>query len=172
MLKKWLLFTVMLASGLMAGAQFSKARLQASGLTCAMCSNAINRALQKLPFIQTVNADIKNSAFDISFNKGHEVEIEALRRAVEDAGFFIAGLQLTGIFNDLKVASEEKVKLGKNELRFLEINKQTLNGEKTIRVLNKEYVTAKEFKKFNTATRSRVQQPEKEATGKVIFVTI
>ena len=62
--------------------------------------------------------------------------------------------------------------MGKNQLLFLEVSKQTLNGEKTIRVLNKEYVTAKEFKKFNTATRSRVQQPDKDVSGKLIFVTI
>ncbi|MBL0232935.1 MAG: heavy-metal-associated domain-containing protein [Chitinophagaceae bacterium] len=171
-MKKRLLFIVMLGIGLVVNAQFSKARLQASGLTCAMCSNAINRALQKLPFVSAVNADIKNSAFDISFKKDQEVEIEALRKAVEDAGFFIAGLQLTGIFRELKIASEDKLRMGKNELRFLEISKQTLDGEKTIRVLNKEYVTAKEFKKLDAATRARLLQSDKEANGKLIFVTI
>ena len=162
----------MFASVLIANAQFSKARLQASGLTCAMCSNAINKALQKLPFVTAVNADIKNSAFDISFKKDQEVEIEAMRKAVEDAGFFIGGLQVTGIFNNLNVANEDKIKMEKNALRFLDIEKQTLSGEKTIRVLNKEYVTAKEFKKINAATRTRLQQAEKQESGKVIYVTI
>jgi hypothetical protein len=62
--------------------------------------------------------------------------------------------------------------MGKNELRFLDVSKQTLNGEKTIRVLNKEYVTAKEFKKFDAATRTRLQQAEKQENGKILFVTI
>ena len=171
-MKKLLLFIVMFASVLIANAQFSKASLQASGLTCAMCSNAINKALQKLPFVTAVNADIKNSAFDISFKKDQEVEIEAMRKAVEDAGFFIGGLQVTGIFNNLNVANEDKIKMEKNALRFLDIEKQTLSGEKTIRVLNKEYVTAKEFKKINAATRTRLQQAEKQESGKVIYVTI
>ncbi len=171
-MKKLLLFIVMFATVLMADAQFSKARLQATGLTCAMCSNAINRALQKLPFVTSVNADIKNSAFDISFKKDYEVEIEAVRRAVEDAGFFIGALKLTGVFIDLKIANEDKIKIGKNELRFLEVGKQTLNGEKTIRVLNKEYVTAKEFKKLNPEIRNRLLQSEKQESVKVLFVTI
>lgn len=171
-MKKLLLFILVFASVLIANAQFCKARLQASGLTCAMCSNAINKALQKLPFVNAVNADIKNSAFDISFKRDHEVEIEAMRKAVEDAGFFVGGLQVTAVFNDLKVANEDKIKMGKNELRFLYISKQTLSGEKTIRVLNKEYVTAKEFKKLNAATRTRLQQDEKQESGKVIYVTI
>ncbi len=171
-MKKLLLFIVMFTAVLIADAQFSKARLQATGLTCAMCSNAINRALQKLPFVISVNADIKNSAFDISFKKDYDVEIEAMRKAVEDAGFFVGALQVTGVFSDLKIGNEDKIKIGKNELRFLEVGKQTLNGEKTIRVLNKEYVTAKEFKKLNPEIRNRLQQSEKQESVKVLFVTI
>ena len=158
--------------GLTSQAQFSKARLQATGLTCALCSNAINKALLKLPFVKLVNADIKNSAFDINFRPDQEVGIADLRKAVEDAGFFVGGLQLTGVFTDLKVGNEDKVRIGKNEIRFLETGKQTLNGEKTIRILNKEYVTAKEFKKMNAVIRSRLQRSEKEENGKVIHVTI
>ena len=33
-------------------AQFSKATLQASGLTCSMCSKAVKVALEKVPFVQ------------------------------------------------------------------------------------------------------------------------
>ncbi len=100
------------------------------------------------------------------------MEIEALRKAVEDAGFFIGALKVTGVFNDLKIANEEKITLGKNELRFLEVGKQILNGEKTIRVLNKEYVTAKEFKKLDPGMKSRLQQTGKQETVKVLYVTI
>lgn len=171
-MKKLLLLLLVIFLGLFAEAQFSKARLQATGLTCALCSNAINKALQKLPFVIAVNADIKNSAFNISFKPGQEVEIAALRKAVEDAGFFVGGLQLTGVFTDMKVGNDDKVRIGKNEVRFLDTEKQTLNGEKTIRILNKEYLTAKDFKKMNAVIRSRLQRSEKEENGKVIHVTI
>ncbi|NDF99832.1 MAG: copper chaperone, partial [Chitinophagia bacterium] len=43
-------------------AQFSQAKLQATGLTCALCSKAIHQALEKLPFVQKVSAQIKESA--------------------------------------------------------------------------------------------------------------
>lgn len=69
-------------------AQFTKANLQATGLTCAMCSNAINKALMEVPFVESVKSDIKNSAFNIVFKQGQEVKIDELRKAVEDAGFF------------------------------------------------------------------------------------
>ena len=77
-------------------AQFTKASLQATGLTCAMCSNAINKALLRVPFVESVKSDIKNSAFSIVFKTGQEVEIDALRKAVEDAGFSVGNLKMTG----------------------------------------------------------------------------
>ena len=46
-------------------AQFSSANLQAAGLTCAMCTKAINKSLEKLSFVQSVEADIKSSSFNI-----------------------------------------------------------------------------------------------------------
>jgi copper chaperone CopZ len=171
-MKKLFLSLTLLLSVLFGQAQFSKARLQATGLTCAMCSNAINKALQKIAFIESVSPDIKNSTFDIVFKKNAEVDIDALRKAVEDAGFFVGGLNLTGNFRDLMVGNDEKVKLGKNNLQFLDVSKQTLNGEKTIRVLNKEYVTAKEYKKYSIATKNKMLQSEKEENGKVLLVTI
>lgn len=171
-MKKLLLLVFIFSLGLIAGAQFSRARLQATGLTCALCSNAINKALQKLPFVRSVNADIKNSAFDINFKSDQEVEIEALRKAVEDAGFFVGGLQLTGFFTDLKLGNDDKVRIGKNDIRFLDTGKQTINGEKTIRILNKEYLTAKDFKKMSAVIKARLQRSEKEENGKVIHATI
>ena len=89
-----IVFIVLFA--LQSDAQFSKARLQATGLTCAMCSNAINKALEKISFVESVRADIKNSAFDIVFKKDEDVIIDMLKDAVEDAGFFVGSLHLTG----------------------------------------------------------------------------
>lgn len=171
-MKKLFLLVTLVSTVLLSQAQFSKARLQATGLTCAMCSNAINKALQKVSFVESVSSDIKNSAFDIVFKNNAEVDIDVLRKAVEDAGFFVGGLNLTGNFTGLKIGNDEKVKLGRNSLRFLEVGNQTLNGEKTIRVLNKEYVTAKEFKKYSLAIKNKIQQSEKEENGKVFLVTI
>lgn len=134
-------------------AQFSKGTLQATGLTCAMCSNAINKALQAVPFVETVRSDIKNSAFNIVFKTGNEVDIDALKKAVEDAGFSIGSLKLTGQFNDVKVSSDQHVKIGNANFHFLDVKEQMLNGESTITIVDKDFVTAKQFKKFSAATK-------------------
>ena len=90
---KTLLLTIAIALlALPSNAQFTKASLQATGLTCAMCSNAINKALLEVPFVESVKADIKNSAFNMVFKQGEKVEIDALRKAVDDAGFSVGSL--------------------------------------------------------------------------------
>ena len=70
--------------------QFTSANLQATGLTCALCSNAINKSLLELPFVDTVKSEIKTSSFSISFKDNSQVSIDAIRKAVEDAGFSVA----------------------------------------------------------------------------------
>ncbi|NBV30006.1 MAG: copper chaperone [Chitinophagaceae bacterium] len=77
-------------------AQFQSARLQATGLTCALCSKAIHESLQKLPFVAKVEADIQSSAFAILFRNGETQDPDALKAAVEEAGFFVGELLLEG----------------------------------------------------------------------------
>ncbi len=132
-------------------AQFSKASLQATGLTCAMCSNAINKALQVLPFVESVKSDIKNSAFSIVFKQDKPVNLDAIRDAVEEAGFFVGGLQVTGTFSELSINPGTCVKIGNAWFLFLKTGSRLLNGEVTLRVLDKSFLTAKEFKKISAA---------------------
>src|SRR4026207_2111428 len=108
-MKKLLMIGVIAFTCLSAQAQFTRATLQATGLTCAMCSNAINKALQKVPFVESVKANIKNSSFSIVFKKDAEVDIDALKDAVEDAGFSVGSLKLTGNFNEVKIAPDQHV---------------------------------------------------------------
>src|SRR4029079_19719538 len=83
--------------------QFSKASLQASGLTCAMCSKAVKVALEKVPFVQEVKVNIKNQEYTITFKEGSDPDFDALKKAVEDAGFSVASLIITGNFNNVNV---------------------------------------------------------------------
>ena len=136
-----------------ATAQFSKADLQATGLTCAMCSNAINKALQKVSFVESVESDIKNSSFAIVFRKDASVNIDALKEAVEDAGFSVGGLRLTGLFNELKIASDQHIKIGNSHFHFISVKDQVLNGEKTVTVVDKNFISEKQFKKYSSATK-------------------
>lgn len=136
-----------------AQAQFTQASLQATGLTCALCSNAINKALQKLDFVESVLADIKNSSFSIRFREGKTVNIDAIREAVEGAGFSIGGLKMKGRFNGVKIEKDHHLSIGNAYYLFLNANGQTLNGEQEITVVDRNFVSDKQFKKIAAGSR-------------------
>lgn len=139
--------------GLYSQAQFTKATLQASGLTCAMCNKAIYQALKALPFVESVGSDIKNASFSVVFKQNTNVEIDALKNAVEDAGFSVATFTLTGNFNNVSIANDKHVAIGDRHFHFLNVNDQVLNGEQTLTIVDKDFLTAKNFKKFAAATK-------------------
>lgn len=151
-MKKLFLVSLMVLLLQQVNAQFTKATLQATGLTCAMCSNAINKALQKVPFVESVRSDIKNSAFNIVFRQGQEVNIDALKDAVEDAGFSVGSLVITGNFQEQKIEADQHIRIGTAVFMFVGAKSQTLNGEQTITVVDKGFVSAKQFKKICTVT--------------------
>ena len=164
MMKKLL---ILLMAGFMAmgaAAQFSKATLQATGLTCAMCSNAINKALEQVPFVASVKADIKNSAFNMVFKENATVSIDALRKAVEDAGFSIGGLKMTGQFNHLEIGKDKHVEIGESVFHFLDVPSGMLDGEKTLTVVDKNFIPARQFKKISASTTMSCLQTGKAAS--------
>jgi copper chaperone CopZ len=154
-MKKLLLLMVAVLVAVCMNAQFKRGYLQATGLTCAMCSNAINKALQAKPFIQSVKSDIKNSAFDIVFKENADVDIDEIRKAVEDAGFGIGSLKLTANFNELKIANDAHVEIGGRHFHFLSVSDRILNGEQTITIVDKDFLTAKQFRKFSESTKMK-----------------
>jgi len=171
-MKRIIILLLTLTAGLLSQAQFTKATLQASGLTCAMCNNAINKALKGLAFVGTVKSDIKNASFDIVFKDGAIPDIDAIREAVEDAGFFVAKLKVTGNFDNVNVKNDEHVVIGGKTFHFLEISDQVLSGEKTLTLLDKNFLTSKEFKKVSHATKMECLKTGKEQDTRIYHVTI
>jgi len=162
-MKKLFCIVLIVLAGFSSHAQFTKASLQATGLTCAMCSNAINKALLEVPFVESVKPDIKNSAFNMVFKQGQKVEIDALRKAVEDAGFSVGSLKMTGNFKEVKIENDKHIEIADETFHFLNVDEQVLDGEKTVTVVDKNFLTAKQFKKFSNATKMSCVQTGKTA---------
>lgn len=155
-----------------AAAQFEKASLQASGLTCSMCSKAVLAALQKLPFVEKVQVDIKNQQYNIQFKPGESFEFDDLSKAVEDAGFSVASLSVSASVSDLKVEKDKHLTIGNKNLHFLNAAGQQLNGSTSFKLVDKSFVTAKEFKKYSNLSKMKCVQTgkmenccTKDATG-------
>ena len=131
--------------------QVKQANLRASGLTCAMCSKAIYKSLTAIPFVEKVNVDIQKSTYDIQFKPGSEVDFDALGRAVIDAGFSVASLDVTTNLQDVKVKKGSKVTWGNYVLQFVNVPDQTLSGEKIIKLIDKNFVSKEAYKKYALA---------------------
>jgi copper chaperone CopZ len=130
-----------------ASAQVTKVSIQATGLTCSMCSNSINKALKSLDFVEKVDANIQNSTFDVYFKPNATVDFDKLKKKVEDAGFFVAGFTAVVHFNNVAISNDEHVIVDGTIYHFLNVKDQTLNGDETIHIIDKGFVTAKEYKK-------------------------
>lgn len=133
-------------------AQIKNATLQASGLTCSMCSKAIYKSLTAVSFVQEVKSDIKNSSYNIVFKEGSSVDFDALKKAVIDAGFSVARFTANILFNEPEVKNDTHVKLDGKTFHFINVQPQALNGEKTVTLIDKNFTTSKEYKKYSKFT--------------------
>ena len=142
-----LLIAIAIAGGL--EAQINKVSLEASGLTCSMCSNAINKALKTLDFVRTVSADVKNYTFELSFVPNSQVDFGKIRKKVEDAGSSVSGFYATIYFDKVGVSEDQPVMVGNSSLLFVNTKSRQLDGEIRIKIIDKGFITTKELRNDN-----------------------
>src|SRR6476620_2221212 len=141
-MKKIFLLLAIVVS-MIAKAQITKVYLQASGLTCSMCSNAINKALKTLDFVDKVDADVKNYTFEISFKPNTNVDFNKIKNKVEDAGFSVSRFVAAINFNDVQLKNNVPVTVGVYTLSFVNSKSQLLNGVRQLKILDKGFVSSK-----------------------------
>lgn len=146
-IKLFVLTLTTLFAGITASAQVSKAEIIATGLTCSMCSNAINKQLEAMPIVDHITTDLNTNTFSVFFKPEAAVQPNTLKDAVEKAGFFVGSMVLTVKVDSDKI-SETGFNLDNNSYIVLD-KKGTEAGEAKFRVLDKGFVTQKEFKKLS-----------------------
>ena len=144
-MKKIFLF-IAIAFSVVTNAQVTKVSLQASGLTCSMCSNSINKALKTLDFVDKVEADIKKYTFEISFKANSTVDFDMIKKKVEGAGFTVSGFVASIVFNNVQVTNNQPINIGDKIFYFVNAGGQSVNGVKEIKIIDKGFVSLKEFK--------------------------
>ena len=162
-MNKILILLMVLSTGIMAQAQITRASLTASGLTCSMCSKAVKEALEEVGFVEKVQVDIKNQRYNLTFRNNTPVDLDALGKAVEDAGFSVASLSVTANTPDVKMAKDQHVQIGGQYFHFLNAEGRQLSGTATFKVVDKQFVSAKEFKKYSAASKLECVQTGKAA---------
>jgi len=132
-----------------AQAQFVKAELQVSGLTCSMCSKATEKSLRTLPFISDIKPDLNRNLFTITFKANTSVNLEQMSKKVQSAGFSINQLKATLDFDKLKLNNNSFSYAGDTYLLLNGANK-SLDGLVPVTVVNKGFAPAATVKKYNT----------------------
>ncbi len=127
-------------------AQISKAEIVATGLTCSMCSNAINKQLKSMPEVESVSTDLNTNTFTVQLKANNTLTPKALKNSIEKTGFFIGSLVLTVDLGAVNGQENEKVQNQSGTYVFVEKGKKPA-GSIQIQVLNEGFVTKKEFKK-------------------------
>ena len=118
-------------------AQIIKAEIKATGLTCSMCSNAINKQLKTINQVVNVETDLNTNTFIVTVSKDNNLTPNIFKEKVEKAGFFIGSLIIT----------VPTIVTRSNAYIFVE-NESSNADEVQIKILDKGYVTNKEYKKL------------------------
>lgn len=135
-MKNIIITFIVLLFGIENNAQIVKADIIATGLTCSMCSKSIYKQLTSLPEVASVDTDLNTNTFTVTMKPNTNVSPKIFKDNVEKAGFFIGSLVIT---TDSKTLEN-----------YINVeNKQIPDTQQVqVQILDKGFVTDKEFKKF------------------------
>jgi copper chaperone CopZ len=140
-----------------AHAQFTKAELQVSGLTCSMCSKATEKSLRTLKFIGDIKADLNRNVFIITFKKDAPVNLTLISKKVQDAGFFVNNLKATFNFDNVKV-SDNAFSYGGDTYHLVNGENKPLAGVVAFTIVDKDFAPASVYKKYKTDAAGSIGQ--------------
>ena len=140
--------TILMLAASSANAQLSKAEIVATGLTCSMCSNSINKQLKSLTQVDSVATDLNTNTFTVYLKKDNDLSPRILKENVEKAGFFVGSMVVTLPFDNLKIEDNLAVKKDNLALVFVDARPKVLNGSTRIKIQDKGFVTQKQYKKL------------------------
>ena len=65
------------------------ASLKVTGLTCSMCSFSVQKGLEKVQSIKSIEPNLEETTFEITFKDDIFIDFNLIENAILDAGFFI-----------------------------------------------------------------------------------
>jgi copper chaperone CopZ len=129
-------------------AQISKAEIIATGLTCSMCSNAINKQLKSMTEVDSISTDLNTNTFTVYFKKDVALQPKVLKNAVEKAGFFVGSMVLTMKVDPQKLENNT-LKIADGTFVFIDSKNPVSGNETAYQVIDKGFVTQKAYKKLS-----------------------
>tara|TARA_B100000287_G_scaffold254882_1_gene239574 strand:- start:519 stop:824 length:306 start_codon:yes stop_codon:yes gene_type:complete len=65
------------------------ASLKVTGLTCSMCSFSVQKGLEKVQSVKSIEPNLEETTFEIVFKDDIFIDFNLIENAILDAGFFI-----------------------------------------------------------------------------------
>jgi copper chaperone CopZ len=142
-------------------AQISSFRLQASGLTCALCARSIHKNLESISWISKVETDLEKSEFVIHIKPEMSVDADLITKKVEDAGFGVASLVVNARIPQGGTAADRHLTLSGMPLHIISDKEVPADGEISLRLIDKAFLGPKDQRKFAKASRHDCYQTGK-----------
>lgn len=142
--------------------QFILAEIEVNGLTCSQCSRSVEMSLLKLDFIKDVKMNLENTIGKITFKNGVEINLKKLAKAITDAGFSVGNLKVTYLFNSQDIGNRISLTDASGEFCFVNTVPRKLHGEVLLTILNKEFMTKQDYKKWKEAIKNSCGESNKE----------
>jgi copper chaperone CopZ len=130
-----------------AKAQFTKAELQVSGLTCALCAKSTEKALRSLPFVSDIKTDLMHNLYLITFKDDVPVNFEQISKKVQGSGFSVNSLKATFNFDNTKIADNYFSYAG-DTYRLLNAADKTFTGSVSFTIVDNGFAPKSVSKKY------------------------
>jgi copper chaperone CopZ len=128
-------------------AQFTKAELQVSGLTCALCAKSTEKALRALPFVGEIKTDLIRNTYLITFKDDVPVSFEQISKKVQGSGFSVNSLKATYNFDNTKV-DNNNFSYGGDTYKLLNPANKPTSGAVNVTVVDQGFAPKSVSKKY------------------------
>jgi copper chaperone CopZ len=151
-MKRIIIAVICLLTYFNSAAQITRVELQASGLTCSMCSKSIHKSLSSLSYIKNIEVDLNQNLFVVTFKDSALVNLDDLKQKVTVAGYTVAKMWVNLQVNETNIKNDTHIELHHTTYHFMNVKDQIINGAIKVQVLDKGFVSNKEYKKNTKLT--------------------
>lgn len=128
--------------------QIPEATIGIDGLTCSMCSFAVEQSIRKLEFVDSFHMDLNENVATIIFKNNHFADFELLVQAVMNAGFSVRFLHASCIMENDAVSDGMHIKYGTNLIHIIEWDPSVQNKKVALSFIDKNTISPKKYKKY------------------------
>ncbi len=93
LLRTWLILMLVMLGITTAYAATQTYRLRVDGLACPFCAYGIEKQLNRIEGVKTVDTNIRDGMMTITMTDGATLDEATARRAIEAAGFTLRGFE-------------------------------------------------------------------------------